>query len=85
MLNSDTTTRGPLGDSCHGDGCTSSRSGYHGPPDVKAPRKMLRKPPGAVTMDTGGGGVGFRGSGSVKAGGSGTALNTRVASGGRLD
>lgn len=25
------------------------------PPDVRAPRKMLRKPPGAVTMDTGGG------------------------------
>ena len=47
------------------------------PPDVKAPRKMLGKPPGAVAMDTSvGEGWGFRGSGSVRAGGSGTALNT---------
>lgn len=69
----------PRGDSCPGDRRTSFCNGCHGEhgsPDVKAPRKMPRKPPGTVTVDTGGGGVGFRGSGSVRAGGSGTALNT---------
>lgn len=75
--------RRPRGDSYHGHRRTSSRSGCHGLFDVKAPRKMLRKPPGAITMDTRGGGRGegrggaeFRGSGSVKAVGSGSALNT---------
>lgn len=51
--------------------------GYHGPCDVRDRVKRCRKPRTAVTMDTGeGGGVEFRGSGSVSTSGSGTALNT---------
>lgn len=51
--------RWPRGDSYHGHRRTSSCRGCHGLFDVKAPRKMLRKPPGAITMDTGGGGEGW--------------------------
>ena len=53
--NSDGSERAALvGDSYHGDRCTSSPVVVAmARLDVKAPRKMVRKPPGAVAVATG--------------------------------